>query len=103
MQSKKLDRAKQFMPFAALRGYYDLIRQCEKIKEPKRELSHSEADILSDKINKLQKGMLINLKYYDIDGYRTISGYVSCIDKDFRFLTVIKTKINFDDIIEIFD
>lgn len=30
------DRARQFMPFAALRGYEELIRECEKIKEPEK-------------------------------------------------------------------
>jgi len=102
MQSKKLDRAKQFMPFAALRGYYDLIKQCERIKEPRKELSHSEADILSDKLNKIKKGMVVNLKYYNADFYDTISGYVSEIDKDFRTITIIKTKIKFDDIVDVF-
>ena len=30
------ERARQFMPFAALRGYYDLIREAEYTPEPRR-------------------------------------------------------------------
>ena len=49
------DRARQFMPFAALRGYYDKIREQQRIKEPKRELSETEAERLSYKLNQLKK------------------------------------------------
>ena len=33
------DRARQFMPFASLKGYFDKIREQQRIKEPKKELS----------------------------------------------------------------
>lgn len=33
------ERAKQFMPFAALKGYPDALRKKEKIVVPKMELS----------------------------------------------------------------
>ena len=37
------DRAAQFMPFAALTGYYDLVRERERVSEPRREPSEEEA------------------------------------------------------------
>ena len=37
MAIKKADRARQFMPFAALTGYYEVIKQREKIIEPRKE------------------------------------------------------------------
>ena len=33
IKAKRQDRAKMFMPFAALRGYYDLIREQARKKE----------------------------------------------------------------------
>ena len=39
----RADRAQQFMPFAALKGYYDLIRERERVAEPKRELTDEQA------------------------------------------------------------
>ena len=33
------DRAKQFMPFAALKGYSEALRKKERIIVPRRELS----------------------------------------------------------------
>ena len=44
------DRARQFMPFSPLKGYYDLIEKCEMIKEPKIELTDDMLEILSQKI-----------------------------------------------------
>ena len=35
------------MPFASLRGYYDFIREQERVKEPRRELSEDDAQELS--------------------------------------------------------
>ena len=37
------DRARQFMPFAALRGYYDLVHAKEVVPEPRRPLADDEA------------------------------------------------------------
>ena len=101
MAIKKADRARQFMPFAALTGYYEVIKQREKIIEPRKELSEDEAEMLSDKLNKVQKGMLITLTYYKEDCYDTITGLVSNIDPVYRTITIVKTKIAIDDVCDI--
>ena len=101
MAIKKADRARQFMPFAALTGYYEVIKQREKIIEPRKELSEDEAEILSDKLSKVQKGMLITLTYYNEDCYETLTGLVSDFDPIYRTITIVKTKIAIDDIYEI--
>ena len=101
MAIKKADRARQFMPFAALTGYYEVIKQREKIIEPRKELSEDEAEILSDKLNKVQKGMLITLTYYKEDCYETLTGLVSNIDPVYRTITIVKNKIAIDDVYDI--
>ena len=95
------DRARQFMPFSPLKGYYDLIEKCERIKEPKIELTDDMLEIISQKLNKLEKGIMIKVKYYDVDSYVEIEGIVSNIDRVYNKLTVIKTVIKFDDIYDI--
>ncbi len=95
----KLERARQFMPFSALKGFYTLVREKELIKEDRKEIIDGEE--LSKKLNLLKKGMLIRVKYYNKDHYENIEGVVFSCDKDFRILTIVKTKISFDDIIEI--
>lgn len=37
-------RARQFMPFASLRGYYAYVREQERHREPRRELSDDQAE-----------------------------------------------------------
>ena len=101
MAIKKADRARQFMPFAALTGYYEVIKQREKIIEPRKELSEDEAEMLSDKLNKVQKGMLITLTYYKEDCYEILTGLVSNIDSIYRTITIVKTKIAIDDVVDV--
>ena len=101
MAIKKADRARQFMPFAALTGYYEVIKQREKIIEPRKELSEDEAEILSSKLSKIQKGMLVTLTYYKEDCYEILTGLVSNIDSIYRTITIVKTKIAIDDVCDI--
>lgn len=100
--SDRADRAKQFMPFASLKGYYDMVRNKEKTVSEKRELSEYKAEILSDKLLKVKKGALLKAVYYQGDGYVKIEGMVSNIDFTMRVLTIVKTKIPFDDIYDVF-
>lgn len=52
-------RAKQFAPFAALRGLDETIRQQEIIYEPKRDLSEEKKNELDMKLRILAYGMKI--------------------------------------------
>ena len=95
---KRADRAQQFMPFAALRGYYDLIRERERVAEPKRELTDEEALELSHKLEQVERREMASVVYYDGEAYVTVCGLVSDIDEAGRILTVVRTRIPFDDI-----
>ena len=80
------DRARQFMPFASLRGYYDFIREQERVKEPRRELSEDGAQELSDVLGKTARGVMLRVVFYDKDHYETAEGLVSEFDPVFRSL-----------------
>ena len=95
------DRAMQFAPFAALKGYYESVREQERITEPKRELSEDEAEDVSNTLNKLTIGTTVKIRYYDVDAYTTIVGVVSEINPPYRRLKVVKTIVSFDDIYSI--
>lgn len=95
------DRAKQFMPFAALRGYYELVQQKERVVEPRRDLSDEEAEVLSWRLNHVKKGMLVKVRYYREDAYENAQGVVTRINPEYRQLTIVKTRIPFDDILSI--
>ncbi len=92
------DRAMQFAPFSALKGYYESIRQQERLTEPKKELSEDEAEALSNILNKLRLGTTVKIRYYDVDAYTTMEGVVTEINLPYHRLKIVKTAIPFDDI-----
>ncbi len=97
----KEERAKQFMPFAALRGYDSMVKGGDKVVCEKRELSDEEQSALSVTVQKIKKGDIVRVKFYNEDGYLEIKGAVTGIDLVFKNVTVIKEKINFADISEL--
>ena len=97
----RADRAQQFMPFAALKGYYDLIRERERVAEPKRELTDEQALELSRKLSQLKRREMACIVHYDGEAYVTARGLVSDIDLAARTVTVVRTRIPLDDIADI--
>jgi len=95
------DRAKQFMPFAALKGYYDFIYEREKVSVPKKELSEDECTALSAKLSTIEKGQVLKVIYYHDGEYVKQCGCVSKVDFTFRKLTLVKTEIDFDDVYDV--
>ena len=95
------DRAKQFMPFAALKGLPDALALKEKITVPKIELSEEMAQILDQEMHKLSKGSIATVVYFHKDEYIKITGMVARIDETSRILQIVNTKIPFDDILDI--
>ena len=80
-------RAKQFAPFAALRGLDETIRQQEIIYEPKRDLSEEKKNELDMKLRILAYGMKIQATYFKesremkpAGQYHTICGTVEFFD-----------------------
>lgn len=97
----KGDRAKQFMPFAALRGYYDVVREKELIISDKKELTEEELFELNQMVSSIKKGDVVSVTYYKQNGYITISGVINQIDKVLGSMRIVKSDISFRDISKI--
>ncbi|MBE5880884.1 MAG: YolD-like family protein [Lachnospiraceae bacterium] len=95
------DRAKQFMPFAALKGLPEALAAKEKIIVPKIELSPEMADELDRKMHLLKKGEMVTVVYFHRDEYLQITGLTARIDPTCRILQIVNTKIDFDDILDV--
>lgn len=95
------DRAKQFMPFAALKGLPEALAAKERIIVPKVELSEEMAGELNRKMHLLQKGEIATVVYFHKDEYMKITGMVARIDTTSRLLQIVNTKIDFDDILDV--
>ena len=101
MAASKEERARQFLPFNALTGYYQMILEKQRVSEPKKELSEDEAAALSDKLKSLRQHDLVSVTFYDKDAYITKTGMITDIDFTFQTLTIVKTKIPFQDILRL--
>ena len=95
------ERARQFMPFSALKGFHALLKEKERVIIARKELSEEDLRELSEKIVLVKKGMMIKVVYFCEGEYVAAEGMVANIDLTFRKLTVVKTRISFDDILEI--
>ena len=102
IQNRRIpDRAMQFAPFAALKGYYETVRMQERITQPKKELGDDAAELISSTLNNLRTGITVKVRYYDIDSYTTIVGVVTEVNYPYRRIKVIKSQIAFNDIYSI--
>ena len=98
---KKADRARQFLPFDALKGYKEAIVEKQRVIVNKKDLSEDDAKILDYKLNQVDVGMMIKVIFYHENNYVLLEGMVSKIDKDNGTLSIVKNKINIADIISI--
>ena len=106
------DRAAQFMPFAALTGYEDLIRESSRITQSRIELSETEIEELKHKLEILHRHEiekpLIKVQYFVHDlkksgaSYQMVEKYLHRIDDiEKKIIFKDRTIIQFDEIIAI--
>ena len=95
------ERAKQFLPFAAVKGLKEALAKKEKVPVSKVEVSEELATELNEKIHLIQKGTTVTVTYFCDDEYIQLTGIVLQIDNIFRILRIGDTKIKFDDILDV--
>lgn len=103
MAISRLDRARQFLPFDALKGFQEALKEKEIEYVEKRELSEDSIEQLSKEISLLLKGDMIKIKYYTNKQYKYIEGTIKKVDSVKKSIILLgDTTIRFDDIIEIY-
>ena len=95
------ERAKQFMPFAALKGHMEALRLREKIVVSRKELSEEYKEALDFKLRQVKRNDIITVVYFCKGEYLRMTGMVSKIDETARILKIVNTKISFEDLYEI--
>lgn len=93
--------AKQFMPFAALKGYEELIHQQEVTSIERHELNEEEIEAISIELAALSKKDIVKVVHYKSGAYVTTEGEFEKIAPEFQYLIVSGVKISFQDIYEI--
>ena len=97
----KADRAKQIIPFDALKGFKEALKEKEKIKVEKKELSEEEIKENSRILSIIKKRDMVKVNYFCQNEYLQIIGVVTKIDLILKELTIVKTRIKFEDIYQI--
>ena len=97
----RAERAKQFMPFAALKGYYEALRKKEKIVVEKKELAEEYMAELDLELRQVKRNDIITVVYFCKNEYLQVTGKVTKIDNVYRVLKVVNTRISFDDLYSI--
>lgn len=95
------ERAKQFMPFAALKGYEDALRKKEKVTVPKAQLCPERQEELDRILRQIQRNDIVTAVYFQEGEYVRLTGMVSRIDGTARILKIVDTKIDFEDLYEV--
>ncbi len=95
------NRAKQFMPFAALRGLAEALREAERETVPRAELCEEEAEALNCKLLRLQRGQTVSVVWHREGAYAAVSGAVSRLDMERRVMEVAGERICFDELREV--
>lgn len=107
-----LDRAAQFMPFRALTGYEDAVRETARLTDEKIELTEDEKALLDRELQRLvdviDSHPQVTLTYFRPDkrkaggAYVTTAGHLKKID-DFEGILILMggERISIEDILEI--
>ena len=98
-----IDRAKQFMPFDALKGLMEALRAKEerRTRVEKKQLSEEMAEELSRALSTVGAYSTVRIEFYSHGHYLDLEGLVKEKDSVFRFLKIGNEKIYFDDILRL--
>lgn len=101
MKMKQEERAKQFAPFAALKGFEEAIVAREKIIASPRFLDEDKKNELDRTVRQIKKGNIIRVVYDNGEEFIELHGMLSRVDIDAGLIKVVNTKIFFKDIYDL--
>ena len=100
--ANRVARAKQFLPFDALKGLQEAIREKEVEYEEKRDLAEDTLNDLNNKFNQIDNGSFVKITFYKNGKYSEIKGRVTNIDYIKKKIQINKEyNINICDIVSI--
>lgn len=96
-------RAKQFAPFDALTGLRQALKEKEKLKVSRKEISEDMAYEIDRNLKTLEKGKIVTVVWYNEfeQNYIQLTGEVKGINPQKRYIQIETIDIFFDDIYSI--
>ena len=101
VKMSRIDRAKQFAPFAALKGQDESLQEYRELREPQIELAEDEAILINDILSNLKKGDSVMVTYYADGCYTILAGIIDKIYEYESAFQINNQRINFEDIYRI--
>ena len=83
---KKVDRARLFLSFDALKGFKELLQEDTTI--PKKELCEDQSYELNWKIHQIQEGDEVELVYYTGSSYSKIRGTIQIVNLNDHYIYI---------------
>jgi len=100
--ANRVARARQFLPFDALKGLQEALREKEVEYEEKKDLSEDTLNELNNKFNQIDNGSFVKITFYKNGKYSEIKGRVTNIDYIKKKIQINKEyNINICDIVSI--
>ena len=97
----RIERAKQFLPFDAVKGLQFALREKENLCISKVELSDEQIDNISNLLGVTKIGDSIEVVYYDNKQYKKIQGKVTKISNVKKSIAIDNVEVFFIDIFSI--
>lgn len=96
----RADRAKQFLPFDALKGLREELeaREEKMSRVPKRILTDEMTEELSQNLAKIRKESVVLMTFYRNGHYYELEGKVESMNVVFKYIQIGEERIFFDDI-----
>lgn len=99
---KVSERAKIFGSFSPLKSFGKALLEKEKIVVPKAELADDRMEEIDRILHLIQIGDMVGAVHYSKGEYIKTLGCVSRLDTQEKALYLAKTKIDFDDIYDLY-
>ncbi len=97
----RIERAKQFLPFDAVKGLQFALREKENLCMSKVELSDEQIENISNLLGVMKIGDSIEVVYYDNKQYKKIQGKVTKISNVKKSIAIDNVEVFFIDIFSI--
>lgn len=99
----RLDRARQFAPFDAMKGLQEALRDREErhLREPKREITEEQMEEISRTLSRIDRPTPVRVEHYYNFHNVTSTGMVTAISIPHRFIKLGEQRIYFEDIYRI--
>ena len=96
-----LQRAKQFMPFAALKGFQEMLEETAAYKEGRKRLSEEQLEELDRQLHSMVRGQRVRVVYYTGRRYHQVEGVLDTINPAHRTIKVQGQQIGISQIIKL--